>query len=399
MIDEREADDVRAWLATADTVDVRVDLGFTMDAGRARARRRRIGQIAATGALALAVLAGVPGVIALADRDATGTSPVAAARTPPPDGPFSCTFQALPAPEGVGTSRFNIDIEAIDPSGRYVIAQAIPHGDPRGARKSLLWDNGVGQVLPAADSRPTAVSENGVVAGNSMSDNRAWLYRNGTVSDIPVPAGAAAVDIVDIDRNGDLLGAVTAGGTVRTAVWRSNNLANPEFLDVPGDIVSPTRFLAGGGVLGYGVTGRKLYMWNAERQLATYTPPAGADESKTVVTPDGWVTAAGHRPNREEMIAVRWKLDTGEVEFPALPTVTPPAASFLLKDIARNGALLYSATTRMFVVRGDHVAQLPAPDGLEAYAQDINEFGTRIAGRVSQGANTLDGLTMALWTC
>jgi hypothetical protein len=408
--------DVRSWLATAEVPDLRpLDFEQTVSTGRGRVRQRRVRRIAGTAAFGLAAVLAVPAVITLIGRDSTEpTPPATARRTPPPDGPFTCTFRALPTPSGLDAfnqPEWRFDIAGMDRSGRYVIAQAMGPGGPGGTRVPVLWDNGVGRVLSPEmkSARPTAVGENGTVAGEYMSGGGSWVYRAGVVTDIPVPAGTTTVTVSDINANGDLLGTAFTQGTARVAIWRAGKLAEPQFLEAPGEVVTPMRFLPDGGVVGWQSIENGVYVWNAQGEGTAYAVPAGAIQTRPVGVGNGWVFALGKQSVEGGQIPVRWKIGTGAAEWFQLPAVDPPAENVDLTAVGENGALLFSAiqttgsgmydhVTRTFVARGGHVAQLPAPGGGQAFPKGMDEYGTKVVGRVSVPDGSMEP-TMAIWTC
>jgi hypothetical protein len=174
------------------------------------------------------------------------------------------------------------------------------------------------------------------------------------------------------------------------------------------------RFLPDGGVVGWQSVESRGYVWNAQGEGTAYAPPAGAIDIRPVGAGNGWVFALGKQSAEGGQIPLRWKIGTGAAEWFQLPAVTPPAATppagdVELTGVGENGALLFSATwktgdgifdhvTRTFVARGDHVTQLPAPEGRQAFATFMDEYGTKVVGRVSVPTGTRD-TTTAIWTC
>jgi hypothetical protein len=407
MIDEREADDVRAWIATAEAPELRLDLRHTVQQGRTRRRHRRI---AGGGAVALAVLLAVPGA-AMFMRGTTDAPPVAAERTPPPDAPFSCSYQVLPIPAGLdalGSAWQSLNPDVMDPSGRYVATQAIAgmQDSIDGVRVPVLWDNGVGRVIsPELRGRPTAVFENGVVVGERMPGGGTWIYRDGKVTNLPMPAGAIALGIATIKANGDILGTVytAAPNTARVAIWKGGDLANPRYLDAPGDIVTPLASLDDGGVVGWRSVERLPYVWDADGHGTPYVAPAGALDYQAVGVSDGYLYGFGKRAIGEGMVPIRWKIGgDGTAEWLQAPPGLPALADVELTAVGRNGGLLFQVVDktgpsrlRSFLVRGAHRAELPAPDGHQTYATAMNDIGTKVAGVVNSGTSN----TPVIWTC
>jgi hypothetical protein len=115
------------------------------------------------------------------------------------------------------------------------------------------------------------------------------------------------------------------------------------------------------------------------------------------VSDDGWVYALGQRQGQGKVVSLRWKLNTGEVQWLELPTL--PGSVEEVMAIAGNGAMLIRTSNGMVLVRGGHVAELPVPDGLEAWAWHMDEFGTTVAGQVYSGSGGPGKLPMAVWTC
>lgn len=409
MIDEREMDNVRAWLATAEVPDLRTDVGATLRAATAGARRRRVRRIAGSVALIVAMGVAVPGIAAIVSRDADGP-PAGVRPTPSPDGPFSCAYQPLPVPDDLDTAGVPnafIAVFDVDPSGRYVVAVPMS-GTTMKAGSPVLWDNGSGRVLTAlADAHPVAVNEHGHVAGHYIGNLGwpgkvgGWVYREGAVLELGMPAGGIALGVMDINSGGDVLGNVyyNTSGETKVAVWHAADLTRPEVLPRPAaGRVYAERFTADGGILARVQPDFHPYLWTAHRSIIELPVPPSDSEVTTYGVGGDWVVAG--YPGRGGPVGLRWKVSTGEVAPVTLPDGLPDGFRASSIGITATGTMLLTGLDpagAAFMVRGDHVAVLPVPDGHEVLPEEMNRDGTVVIGIVR---SPRDKRTFpASWTC
>jgi hypothetical protein len=403
--------DVRTWLATAAVPALRpLDFGETVNLGRTRARRRRTGRIAGTAALGLAAVLAVPGVLLLADGDRTTTSPDAPAASDASGSaaarnPNSCEHQFLKLPDDPAFKALGettASVAAADPTGRWAAGGTATKTDAdAGKRLLVLWEHGRARALPpetqggvivAVNSQGQVLAKGG---NNEYGAAGAWVYRNGSVTRIPVPAGAQGYDFHGINEAGDVLGyAVYHDGgpeaTSRMAIWRAGDLTKPQFLP---NTVFFDRFSSDGKVLGSTRPGFQPYVWDDGRGT-TLTGPGEAAQATILDANGDW--AIGKTPTSGTIY--RWKVSTGEVNTVAMPNL---ADVWLFRAKVRSDGTVVAAGDnggKLLLVNGDRSKELSVPDGSFGTAVSVNLDGTVVYGGFVK-APDYQFPVAAMWTC
>lgn len=395
--------DVRAWLATTEVPELRLDFAQTVRDGRAKAHRRRVRRVAGAGALALAAVLAVPGVAVLAQRDGAHPSPEnPAASTPTSRDPNACEYHPLPLPDDPEFTALNatrVIANDYDPSGRYAVGFAQAAGENR---LIILWDNGKPRLLPPQTKNgfPAGVNAKGQVLGkaglNEFGALGSWVYRNGSIDRLGVPGGAVGHEIMGISAAGDVLGYLAYGGgpelQAKTVIWRAGALNTPEFLPAPRGKLFSTRLIsADGTVIGELQPGRTPYVWAGGKgtELPVGTAPmldAAGD----------WVAGADSLSGTVH----RWQVSTRQgapVTWPNLPGFAPDAVRVSADGSVIAAGRRSKTDKKLVVVTGDRVKDLPGPDGAFVAAESVNDDGTIVHGSVSVKPG--DFPTFVYWTC
>lgn len=356
MIDQDEyAGDVRGWLDSVDVPLSRLDTDQILQAGRFQVRRRRQLAIGGTAAVALATMAAFPAA-AQVWQGRAGGPPAAVGESPVPAEPLAtleCTVTELPLPdEASGEVESGPDpevhVQAIDPTGRYVIgngpttptlvqdsSELMPRYTPDGAPAlAIRWDNGQPVVIPALRQAafPKDVNADGVVVGSGWDEStgRAWIYRDGGVTELAVPTGYVSTSASAINAGGDVVGeAWGSGGAHAVVVWQAANPDQPHLLDIPaGERASLVDITDAGLVAGdvgsyVGLNGveptARAYLWGADGVGRTLPVPEGARTAHVSSVRGDWAvgTAWLADPTAGDgvrAVPVRWDLPAGTVE-------------------------------------------------------------------------------------
>ncbi|MFI7217851.1 hypothetical protein [Micromonospora maritima] len=254
--EERAATVVRRTLPRMDVPPSRVDLDAVLVAGRRAERRRRRLTVTLAAATVLAVGLGSAAVLG---RDGHGRGMDRVTDRPPEilptptvvpltarrsGAPAPCVYQELPAPAGVRLGR----VQAADPTGRFVAGTAVAGGAAgRSASRLVLWD----RRQPVLADIPTegggftdvvAVNPDGVVVGTTSSPEAGrsgrmrsvpWVYREGRVRELAVPAGYDEATVQAVNRRGDVLGLaqILASRTSAVVVWPAGTDGAPRMLN------------------------------------------------------------------------------------------------------------------------------------------------------------------------
>jgi hypothetical protein len=422
VIDERElpTDDVRGWFAAVDAPSPKLDIHHTLRAGRSRLRRRRTRTVVGSAALALGVLAAVPAV-AVAVRGGeteptTAGGPVASdTATPPPatpPPPSACEAKPLRPPAGLAAKGVkdpeSVHVTAMDPTGRYVVGDT--YGGFNASPASVLWDNGVGRIIPTTSEHATAsaVNAQGVVVGEGVRGLDTpwfgWVYRDGKVTELTAPRGyREVVDVVAINPAGDILGTVTdMRYQSAVVVWPAGALDRPRVLTSPGGrAVSATGFAADGSIVGWANGQLGAYRWAPDGKPTALELPAGASGARTTaVAGDRAVGVAleGDPPSDDNTpTGVGWDLRTGAATPMALPDGIPVASYLNINAVSPGGDMVYSVRGVGVLVRDRRAVRLTGPGGGLSDPVAIDDTGKIVAGSVRTAENA--GPRPVTWTC
>jgi hypothetical protein len=313
---------LRERMDAVEAPPLRLTPDMLVASGRRSVRRRRRWQAAAAALVVAAVVATPPIVLG---RDG-GRTPTAGVTGGP------CPVRALPVLPGTGP----VSVDAIDPSGRYVLGN-LRSGGP------VLWTDGHPTVLPVAGVKAvqaTAVNANGVVVGLAAThENQEWdavvRYTGGrpsrltpppgkwifngnvrinTAGDavvtaysadgtrgavilwppgatkgvkLPLPAGAAAFDLTD---DGTIAGDVLSddGRTVTPYVWSRTGIGRK--LTTPAGQNAEVFAARGDWVAGNLRPSGSIALWNLRTGTLTVL---GGNNQAIAVNVDGWVVAGG----------------------------------------------------------------------------------------------------------
>lgn len=209
----------------AAAADVVVDTDAFVTTVKYRARRRRRVQFAVAGAgtavaaLAVAVPVSLIATTPTATTPTPGTTPWA-----PRVFTGNCTIQSIPTPLDVEPG-LPIQLTGMDPTGRYITGSYGPAPQVTNDSVSIggpglpvLWDNGIGRVLPVSgDGTPEVnvidVNRHGSVVGslrrlvNGTATFFGWVSMDGIEWDLlPTPDGYREAYAVDINDRGEIVG-------------------------------------------------------------------------------------------------------------------------------------------------------------------------------------------------
>ena len=406
--DEEYAGVVLRPLAVEPFPSPTVDIDRAIADGRRGNRRHRVlagVAVAAVGALTVTTAVG----IARSGHASTAPSAtVDAAATAATAAPQRCDIEQLAVP---GDTR-PVRVTGMDPTGRFVLGQALPTTNTNADQPSLIWDGGQptwihlpgtqqeisdittagvavgtytqgglphpvvvrgGQVTPLTGvyaGQATAIDDAGTIVGVDIHSAKAtpvpvrWDSPTSRAVDLPLPAGFPYGWASDIAEDGTIVGAVSnERGESRGYVWLPGGAAH----ELPAPVST-------GAV--HGLTGA----------VPTAVGGEWASGSGTATGGDGGAVKVG----------VVWNLQTGEATI--LPGFGP-------LGVAGNGWIVGTDTTRhpgATLLAGGRTVALPALANLTNDATNvvvaISADGRVLAGQ-SDASAAADTTKPVLWHC
>lgn len=383
-------------------------------------RRRRIRGVAAAAIAGIAVFAAVvvPAALAGDGSRTPGTAAESPTLTSPPV-PTGCAPTPLPMPAGVRDGR----VTNGDPTGRYLVG--VLADQSRGA----LWTDGkVEEIRPPGGGKVThvVVNSSGVVALTSLhgeEQSRQWIRRNGTYTELAVPAGRYRV--AGINARGDVIGdwiwsgGATAGDVRPPLLWQAGEQQPRELAGGVG-VVAAQDIDDDGTVVGYSTDWVDPDASHAKEKLGKPTTPSTPTRMEALYwTPDGKVhqlpLLAGHGPTsradliRDGMVVGRMMTGTGRergetVAVWHLPSgrVTTVAGMWYASDVNQHGWMV--GRTSGFtagVYFGAEVTQLPLPPNSDYDASSLSTISDdgRTVGGESGSTETGNKSVPVRWNC
>lgn len=407
--EERDGRAVRTLMARVELPPSHVDIDRAVRTGRRRERRRQVLIVAA----AAASVVGVSGAVAVGIG--SGHRPDGTAVTPTPTAtvtPVSCTFTALPTPDGHTPA----SLYAADETGRYLIGSIYDEAEQR--TRAALWVDGSPTVfeVPGAGTftDPTDVNSAGVVVGGVSGESGGtfvWTYRNGKVTKLPNPQGYRAGGPAAINERGDVAAPASGSAGVVVVVWPASAPDEPRILHAPGlrqvsDIADDGTVVGAVGdeTLGPADAGTP-YVWSPEgvgRELAV---PAGWESSVLKGVHGDWIVGSVHTgpqlgtPTGGTFAPARWRLSTGEVEV--WPTITGDTVLAGVEAVTESGWMSVRVSERKWVLVGPdgRVLRLENRDGSDGHfrrAVWVGDDGRTGVGDADFGS---DDIRPARWRC
>lgn len=405
MTDQHDWDDeaeLRRTLAEVPAPPPRLAVAGLLGQARRHARQRRLVAAGGTAGAVLLALVAVPSVGQVwPDRT---TSPVATApsagatstpaATPAAAAPIQCRVSILPPPDGLAeygvVDPAGIRVTAMDPAGRYLV------GDTYGGRNdspvAVRWEDGEPVIIDAGGSHAAAtdVNSRGDVVGIGVREPAggpfySWIYRDGTVTELALPAGYLESDVAGINESGDAVGnVVDADFRTRAVVWPAGSPGAPRLLPAPeeGADVSPAAITDDGSVVGYRHGSTAGYRWDPDGVGQELPLPAGITEGVIADARGDWAVGRGIPAGGSKSVPVRWDLRTGVATelpgFQARPRLGAGGESVNLAGDVVVGAPLPQ------VLRADgRELVLPAPgEGTAPDPVAVSDNGTRVAGNL-----------------
>lgn len=352
MADEQEPYEVelRGRLHSVQVPLSQLDTGQIVETARVKARRRRYLTAGGTAAAVLAAAAVLPASLHMwpptpgGDGVPPGAPPAMAAL--PPLTALDCgriTTLELPDHADRGKPDLSvIDVQAMDPSGRYVLANW-PSGELTGTDDPpavVLWDGDTATYLPTMRgyAQGRDVNGHGVVVGDAQDETGryGWIYRDGDVQILATPTGYRSAEAIAINQAGDVVGtAVDANGHPAVVKWPAADPASPEILHGPeGATLTPAAILDDGTVvatLGSPTGDDGGYLWDASGSGRGLPLPAGAANGYVAAAHGHWAVGSAAMPAPADDPAptpffdtqgrqvvdmpVRWNLASGTVEL------------------------------------------------------------------------------------
>ncbi|MET7421097.1 hypothetical protein [Dactylosporangium sp. NPDC005555] len=368
---------------------------------RRRVRRGRIRLVAGV-AVAVALIAGVAFASPLRRPDG---GPPAVTPTQPPVlpsrsvAPLRCVAAAVPAPPGLSAGQWAV--HAIDPTGRFMVGG---YGSAQSVTGLVLWKDGVpSRPAAAAEFSPNAVNRDGTAVGSTRGaggERRAARFRDGTVAQLPLPAGATSSDVFAVNARGDAVGYAMLGDSGGVGlIWPAG-----------GGFVEPSagegRTAQVAGVTDDGVvvgTARAsdgatvAYRWSVDG--GSGAPLAKGTAGSATTGGGDWAAGAAPltRPRDPDELGpwhARWNLRTGAVE---------PLGLFTPYAVSAGGTVLGRATEHSSGLALWHdggVTSLPLLDPARpaVWRAGITADGRTIVAGMVEG-DKHDEFDNTRWTC
>jgi hypothetical protein len=420
----------RAWLENVDAPPSRLDTGQIVQVGRARARRRRY--LAVGGATAMVVLAAAAALPVAVDvwPDGTGGSspldpPVAGSQPPLPALDCEITELELPDDHPVrGTpDPSDVWIRAMDPTGRFVLGNWVS-GEVTGTDDPpvvLVWDIEEGTVayLPAGQSGQDVNAHGTVVGADPQGEGESpWIYRDGEVDTLPLPAGYQTGRAEFVHESGDVVGAAWgANGDSVVVVWPADDLARPEILAGSEGLNPVAAGITDDGAV-VASDDQGPFFWDADRVHHRLPLPEGATGGHIGAVRGNWGVGGATFPASGASlpptpmsdgdgqavigVPVRWDLAAGAAELIDVGTY-PDVGAAVAVSTAGDVVTSVTDTADPIVVRDGRPYTLPVPVPVEdghPQPEAVSEDGMVFAGTVRTSAP--DGSPVAqptVWHC
>ena len=303
-----------------------------------------------------------------------------------------CPMTPLAKPAGAA----GLQIDAVDPSGRYVSAHAT---DQREMFTSVLWVDGAPTYLRFADSvQILSINSHGVAVGVASANSPSsaeWSFRyaNGVATRLQVPAGWRAYGNVTINERGDIADTIKPEndqpeGASKGIVWKAGS-TKPTTVPLPpqGQVVAITADTRLWGNIGDGKF-NEVNLWDLAGNKTKLPHPDGypvAPRATAGIYATGKLAMPGAIP--------RWDITTNQLtKITAVP------------DGADTQGMHISATG--WITDGLQVAYRPDGTPMRMTAPGINEvmsagvtdngdvFGTYY-GKGNDGSS----FTPVVWHC
>jgi hypothetical protein len=394
-------DDVRALLNGTPAPHVGVDLEAAMRTGRRMSARRGAAGVT-SGVAAMALVAALVVVWkADAPRKQT-TGPAAAPSDSSTSAPASskapssltgiklrCPMTPLAKPAGAA----GLEIDAVDPSGRYVSAHAM---DTNENFTSVLWVDGVPNYLRFADSvQIKSINSHGVAVGSAGEDRGpGWNFRyaDGVVTKLQVPAGWRAYSNVTINENGDIADTIKPEdaqpeGASKGIVWKAGS-TSPTIVPLPpygqvSAITADTRLF---GDIGDGRSA-DVHLWDLAGNGTKLPRPDGFPVAAEATA---GIHATGKLGGR---VIPRWDITTNRLtQITAVSYgVNPPMG----RDISATGWIIDGLQV---TYRPDGTpVRMTAPGTNEVASAGVTDNGDVFGTYYTRNAN--ESYTPVIWHC
>jgi hypothetical protein len=396
--------DIAATIASvADDLVVDTDAFVTTIKRRHRRRRRR--QLAVAGGATLVVALGVGVPAALLGPLGSGgpvAAPTGGATTTARVFAGTCTVEKIAAPLDVQPG-LPIGVTAMDPTGRYIAGTYGPpptYGEVTASvgGQPVLWDNGVGRVLPVGGEHVnfvhvSSVNRHGWVVGTSSTDlgesSVAWISRDATSWEVlPMPAGYESARAAAINDRGDVVGTVFGGSSSDLVVWSPDDEGGWTTRVIDTMTWTTTLAIDDDGTVTAFVTGRQPHLWHSD---GTRTSPPQLDHLpwvNPIQVRGDWAVATtavpvGDSPVPTDTVLLRWNIRTGETDL-----IDGPVESIWLgATVNGRGDVAWVGTLR---THDGHEYALPDPPGARAVYPPVV---------ISEDATLIASLDGSVWRC
>jgi hypothetical protein len=375
--------------------------GLQIDAivgsGRRRVRRRRALQVGGGVALAVGLLAAVPGLVPGLGRSAA---------IDPADGgkkeTIRCAGTLLPVPAGLSA----VEARMIDPTGRYIVGNdhsAPERTDPQTQKsadvqftKPVLWTDGQAQALPmpAKAVLATAVNAGGVVAAVGGADE--WTsvirYTGGVPTMMIPPPGKWIFDASPtINKAGDILinarhKGAPEGAARAVLLWKAGSTTATQIPLPKG--AEGLDLTDGGSIIGDIISGPQIdqivpYVWDEHGKGHQISVPAG--QNAAIQSAQGDWVIGGLWPSGA---VGRWNLSTGQVR---VWDIHGPANA-----VNGKGWVIGSGE----ILRDDATVKLDKINGIAGEPLDLSDTGVVIGSILTDdGAGAAKSAGPITWRC
>jgi uncharacterized membrane protein len=286
--------------------------------------------------------------------------------------------------------------------------------DGLGSMDGLLWQDGQVQRMPTpgpGTSRPYDVNRSGTVVAtwlptpDSGSESFPYLWRNGTITRLALPAGATSAGATAINDAGDVIGGATVNGALQGVRWSAASPNTPVLLGSAGNVNAYLNDISDRGAFvgrsqdgGYGRIRRAVGGTTSPARPLQDLPGLSTSAPSTAAATEGtWVVGTGRPAGSSEVQPVGLYVNATRSSTPQILAGggTPASVNSAGLIVGNGSATIRSNATAWTTTRRWTLPHLFTATTATSHAQDVMEDGT-VIGYGGQGA---DDTVPVAWNC